>query len=126
VLSSYFLPNVKGHASRADAENDHKPSSASHVPTCSGSSLRNGVVAEEDVLGDIEWEGGKLIHHLIPNLTEPEKAEARKKWMGDAERRGGVENLLWESPGYGAGLLSESSREWFRALPGGQSEYPKQ
>jgi hypothetical protein len=34
----FILPNVQGHARRADAENNHTPSSASHEPACSDSS----------------------------------------------------------------------------------------
>jgi hypothetical protein len=32
-----FEQNVKGHARRADAENNHTPSTASHATTCSPS-----------------------------------------------------------------------------------------
>ena len=55
--------NVKGHARRADAENNHTPSTTSHEPTCSDSSYSTG--------------GGCCNHEQVPD-AQPAPCESHQ------------------------------------------------
>jgi len=62
-------------------------------------------IPEDQVLGEFNWGGGKIVEYMIPNLTEEEKTEARKSWAEDVERMGGVENYLRNTALYDLGVL---------------------